>query len=181
MQQSNEELICWTKTTTIMIIKNRAYWNRISIWQYKVGQSSKGKREEWRDFMIVELLIDSWNFCLLLSTWFTKVVGKNYSVGREPWSSGYGSRLKFWRSWVWIPLCIVAGHFFTFICCKNCSKRRKLNWKRGRKLTISKKNYSVSEVKKTFFFTTLNFFVNLKSCFSSRELSLLEISVTRLG
>ena len=70
MQQSNEEIICWTKTTTIMIIKNRAYWNRISIWQYKVGQSSKGKREEWRDFMIVELLIDSWNFCLLLSAWF---------------------------------------------------------------------------------------------------------------
>ena len=43
------------------------------------------------------------------------------SVGREPWSSGYGWRLMFERSWVRILAPYTGwtfGHFFTFICCK---------------------------------------------------------------
>ena len=43
-------------------------------------------------------------------------------IGREPWSGGYGRRLTYQRSWVWI-LALYTGwtwHFFTFICCKNC-------------------------------------------------------------
>ena len=54
---------------------------------------------------------------------------------REPWSSGYGWRLMFERSWVWIPAPYhgwTFGHFFTLICCKNytvCLKRLKINEK----------------------------------------------------
>ena len=43
--------------------------------------------------------------------------------GREAWSSGYGRRLVFGRSWVRISAPYTGwtiGHFFTFICCKNC-------------------------------------------------------------
>ena len=42
--------------------------------------------------------------------------------GRDPWSSGYGRRLTFQRSWVWIPGPYTGWtrHFFTLICCKNC-------------------------------------------------------------
>ena len=54
-------------------------------------------------------------------------------VGREPWSSCYGKRLTFWRSWVWILVPYTWWTFFTFICCKNCYdvclKRPKINEK----------------------------------------------------
>ena len=55
----------------------------------------------------------------------------------EPWSSGYGRRLTFQRSWVRIPApdTGLRWHFFTLICCKNCVvclKRPKIKWKRGR-------------------------------------------------
>ena len=56
------------------------------------------------------------------------------TVGQEPWSSGYGRRLTFQRSWVWIPAPDTGWtwHFFTLICCKNyivCLKRPKTNEK----------------------------------------------------
>ena len=43
--------------------------------------------------------------------------------GREPWSSGYGRRLMIQRLWVRIPAPYTGWtwHFFTLICCKNCS------------------------------------------------------------
>ena len=52
--------------------------------------------------------------------------------GREPWSSGYGIRLIFMRSWVQIPAWYTGWtrHFFTLICCKKCIlclKRPKIN------------------------------------------------------
>ena len=53
-------------------------------------------------------------------------------VGREPWSSGYGKRLKFQRSWVRFPALYTGWTFLTFICCKNCKvclKRPKINEK----------------------------------------------------
>ena len=40
--------------------------------------------------------------------------------GREPWSSGYGKRLTFQRSWVRFPAPYTGWTFFTFICFKNC-------------------------------------------------------------
>ena len=40
------------------------------------------------------------------------------NVGQEPWSSGYGWRLTFWRLWVWIPAPYTGWTFFTLICCK---------------------------------------------------------------
>ena len=40
---------------------------------------------------------------------------KNITNGREPWSSDYGRRLMFWRSWVWIPALHTGWTFFTFI------------------------------------------------------------------
>ena len=56
------------------------------------------------------------------------------SNGREPWSSGYGWRLVFERSWVWIPAPYTEWTFFTLICCKNCIsclKKPKINEKDG--------------------------------------------------
>ena len=43
-------------------------------------------------------------------------------LGREPWSSGYGRRLKFHRSRVQIPAPNTGWtwHFYTLICCTNC-------------------------------------------------------------
>ena len=41
--------------------------------------------------------------------------------GQEPWSSGYGKRLTFQRSWVRIPAPYTGWTFFTYICCKNCN------------------------------------------------------------
>ena len=58
---------------------------------------------------------------------------KNWGAwGQEPWSSGYGRRLMFWRSCVQIPVPYTGWtwHFFTLICCKNCIvclKRLKIN------------------------------------------------------
>ena len=54
--------------------------------------------------------------------------------GREPWSSGYGRRLTYRRSWVRIPVPYTGWtwYFFTLICCKNCIvclKRPKINEK----------------------------------------------------
>ena len=56
-----------------------------------------------------------------------------YKIGH--WSCGYGRRLKFHRSWVWIPAPYSGWtwHFFRLICCKNCYdvclKRPKINQK----------------------------------------------------
>ena len=53
--------------------------------------------------------------------------------GREPWSSGYGRRLMFHRSWVWIPPLYTGWTFFHIpICCKNLQcvfEKPKINWK----------------------------------------------------
>ena len=46
------------------------------------------------------------------------VKGKNINLGLEPWSSGYGRRLMFWRSWVRIPAPYTGWTFFTLICWK---------------------------------------------------------------
>ena len=43
------------------------------------------------------------------------------NIGREPWSSGYGRGLIFWRSWVRIPAPYTGCTFFRYICCKNCN------------------------------------------------------------
>ena len=52
---------------------------------------------------------------------------------RQPWSSGYGKRLTFQRSWVRIQALYTGWTKFTFICCKNCNdvclKRPKINEK----------------------------------------------------
>ena len=58
----------------------------------------------------------------------------NKKIGREPWSSGYGRRLTFQRSWVRIlaPDTGCTWHIFTLICCKNCIvclKRPEINEK----------------------------------------------------
>ena len=51
-------------------------------------------------------------------------------LGREPWSSGYGRRLMYRRSWVRIPAPYTGWTFFTIICCKYYIvhlKRSKIN------------------------------------------------------
>ena len=61
-------------------------------------------------------------------------VESDYSVGRKPWSSGYGRRLMFEMSRVWISMQYTGWewHFFIWICCKKCIvclKRPKINKK----------------------------------------------------
>ena len=66
----------------------------------------------------------STSFTLALSVWLMKEDSK----GREPWSSGYGRRLMFQRSWVWIPAPYTGWIFFHIYLLKNCNvclKRRK--------------------------------------------------------
>ena len=46
------------------------------------------------------------NFNALLNMW---------CLGREPWSSGYGWRLTFWRSWVWIPCTVYFMEIFSHV------------------------------------------------------------------
>ena len=50
--------------------------------------------------------------------------------------------------------CIVAGHFFTNICCKNCNdvclKRQKINYKRGQGWAIFKKKTQTTGTKKNY-------------------------------
>ena len=52
--------------------------------------------------------------CLFHTFYFQEfpVVGKMQKKGREPWSSGYGRRLMFVRSWVQIPALYTGGTFF---------------------------------------------------------------------
>ena len=57
------------------------------------------------------LLLDDFNFFCLFS-----IQTKNT---KKPWSSGYGKRLTFRRSWVRIPAPYTGWAFFTYICCKN--------------------------------------------------------------
>ena len=75
--------------------------------------------------------------------------------GREPWSSGYGKRLTFQRSWVRFPVLYTGWTLFTLICSKNCKvclKRPKINKKRGRCWPIfwenSRKKYTDYIIKK---------------------------------
>ena len=63
----------------------------------------------------------------------------------EPWSSGYGKRLTFWRSWVRILEQYTGWTFLTFICCKNgndvCLKRTKINETEAGVGPFKKKDY----------------------------------------
>ena len=74
------------------------------------------------------------------------VYKKRFSNGREPWSSGNGKRLTFWRLWVWIPAPYTGWTFFTYICYKKCYdvclKRPKINEKEAGVVTFFKKRFS---------------------------------------
>ena len=64
---------------------------------------------------------------------------------REPYSSGYGRRLTFRRSWVQIPVPYTGWtwHFFTLICCKKLYysfEKTENNQKGGRDWSIFKNN-----------------------------------------
>ena len=74
---------------------------------------------------------------------------KRNSVVREPWSSGYGRRLTFQRSWVWFPAPDTGWtwHFFTLICYKNCIvclKKTENKRKRGRGWAIFLKKKEIA-------------------------------------
>ena len=45
---------------------------------------------------------------------------RQHFKGREPWSSGYGRRLSFWRMWVWIPVPYTGWTFFHINLLQNC-------------------------------------------------------------
>ena len=97
--------------------------------------------------------IRSWNFsppliqfidqlyCYSLTTvnWNVDVIVCHLTIkmlGGEPWSSGYGRRLKFQRSWVWIPAPYTGwtwhfSHWFVVKNCIICLKRTENKRKRG--------------------------------------------------
>ena len=58
-------------------------------------------------------------------------------IVQEPWSSGYGRRLMYWRPWVRIPALYNGWTFFKSICRKNCIDAC-LKIKRGRRWPILK-------------------------------------------
>ena len=62
------------------------------------------------------------------------VVVKYWNLGREPWSSGYGSRLMFQRLWVWIPVPYSEWKFFSHLNVVKimCVWKDDNTWKRGR-------------------------------------------------
>ena len=69
------------------------------------------------------------------------------TIGREPWSSDYGRRLTFWRSWVRIPVPYTGWTFFTLICCK---VGLMFVWKRPK---LNEKDADMAHFfKKTFFY-----------------------------
>ena len=49
------------------------------------------------------------------------LIVKMPAEGLEPWSSGYGKSLTFQGRGFESLHRILDGHFFTFICCKNCN------------------------------------------------------------
>ena len=57
-------------------------------------------------------------FWFKLQRYSSDLTSKNHSFRREPWSSGYGRRLTFWRPWVWISVPYTGWTFFTLIFCK---------------------------------------------------------------
>ena len=67
---------------------------------------------------------------------------KQFILRQELWSSGYGWRLMFQRSWVWIPAPYPGWTIFHIFCCKNCNdvclKRPKINSKRGQGWPINR-------------------------------------------
>ena len=82
------------------------------------------------------------NGTLGMSFLWTRYQSKHVAIsGREPWSSGYGRRLMFWRSWVQIPAPNTGWTFFTFICCKNVFFwKDKKKWKSPRMAHFFEKN-----------------------------------------
>ena len=58
-------------------------------------------------------------------------------IVQEPWSSGYGRRLMYWRPWVRIPALYNGWTFFKSICRKNCIDAC-LKIKRGQRWPILK-------------------------------------------
>ena len=69
-----------------------------------------------------------------MSTYLNLLKGKHAPLGREPWSSGYGRRLTFQRSWVRIPALHTGWTFFhipifAVKICNVCLKRPKINEK----------------------------------------------------
>ena len=77
------------------------------------------------------------------------VTQRHLIVGWEPWSSGYGRRLTYQRSWVRIPVPYTGWtwYFFTLICCKKlyCLFEKTENKrKRGRDWPIFFNNTSLN-------------------------------------
>ena len=119
-----------------------------------VDECTQARIKHTRSFYLTRWLWDSFNQLLSiflpwdhLSSQVTKTgavfVLYQRNVGREPWSSGYGRRLTFQRSWVRIPAPDTGWTFFTLICCKNCIvclKRPKINEKKEAEVGPFKKN-----------------------------------------
>ena len=88
------------------------------------------------------------------------------SFRREPWSSGYGWRLRFKRSWVEIPAPYTGWTFYTLICCKNCFvclKRPKINEKEAGVGPFFKKEFHVGGGKITVYLNFLSWKIYLIS------------------
>ena len=124
----------------------------------------------WRLKRARERYLNWWkHFCCII-----------FKLGLEPWSSGYGWRLKFKRPWVRIPAPYTGwtfGHFLTLICCKNsivCLKRPKINEKEAGVDPF--KNNNILNRWRAKFFAAFKWAANM-----SIHLILLNISMVRLS
>ena len=84
----------------------------------------------WADFQLFFLLVSlsgqQWekNQRRWRRRWRRRRIGtQNLLLGREPWSSGYLTRLMFWR--LESQRGILDKHFFTIICCENLLLNRR--------------------------------------------------------
>ena len=96
-------------TSQAITVSKRKY--TVSI-RYKIHTKSKMLINEVKSSQYEWTLIDLANCCTLQGNKIPLLV-KITNVGREPWSSGYGRRLMFQRSWVQI---LAPNTGWTFFC-----------------------------------------------------------------
>ena len=87
---------------------------------------------------------------------------KHFPLRQEPWSSGYGRRLMFQRSWVQIPAPYTGWTFFHIYLLQNCNVVWKdgNKWKRGRDGQFNKTFFCLLHKRKSRvrFWNSFSFF-----------------------
>ena len=100
------------------------YWETLGI-TFQIGrfktknifQAMKESFAQERDECLDRM---DWRALIVIYRSFLSFKGPGRRWGRVPWSSGYGRRLMFRRSWVQIPAPVTGWTLFRYICCNYC-------------------------------------------------------------